>query len=241
MDFVEKLWSLLSKSSPDTGIRWSERVKNAIEIDLNNFEVTLVQQPVLFNTIDVFNFLYQLNENGFKRLPRDPSELLSNVFRFQSDNFKRNEPELLKNIPRNVSDGTTRTGKLTGQMKPETSVQSSVADRITGKATLDNIKLKITSKMFVLENELEKQKTELSANLFANAKDNISTLQQNSYAGFYGFFSEDVIEKFFGNYLPIFQSENGTMPKSQYQSRNFFVVFTSFAKFFLICTSSITK
>lgn len=229
MDFVEKLWSLLLKSSADTGIRWSEQVKNAIELDLNQFEVTLVQQPVLFNTIDVFNFLYQLNANGFKRLPRDPSELLSNVFRFQSDNFKRDEPELWRNMPQN--EGTTRTGKLTGQMKETTSLQGSVADQITSKLVLGNIKLKITTKMFILENELKKQKTELSANFFANPKQSISTLQQNSYAGFYGFVSEEVIQKFFGNYLPIFEPENGTVSKGQCHLSDFFS-FLDFLLFF---------
>lgn len=197
----------------EAGIKWSEQVEDAIDIDLSHFELILAEQPVLFNTTNIFDFLCQLNENGFKRLTRDPSDLLSNVYRFQNDSFKRNELELSTDMTPNAQGKHTSTGKLTAQMKRTNGGQKSSIDRQMAKVVLDKIKLKTSIKMFLLENELKKKKTELSANLFANPGTGTSNFQQNSYVGFYGFLSDEAVTKFFGTYLPMFEPDNGSSTK----------------------------
>lgn len=200
MDFLEKVRCLLSTSSCIEGFRWSEHVENAVEIDLCQFEKFLIVHSTLFETKDIFNFLCQLSANGFKRLPRIPSDILSNVYRFQHVNFMRNpsSDELSGEVLRAHENSETLS---TGDIEFVTGAKDSEKMEI-----LDAIELRTLMKLFAWHNQVKKPPAEISPHLFDRIGDAVSVLQQDEYAGYYGFYTDDLIQKFFGNYLPVFAS-----------------------------------
>lgn len=213
MNFVQILHSVVSEQNgPIVWSETSETAENIIKINLIALDNYLAENHSPFEIRTVHDFLRQLDQCGFKRLPSSSSDSI----RYQHEFFQKDRPELLSQIINTISSDASEKALLaTRRSEALVEEHRTLTDRCRMKAnytindkSLERIMVEMAVTMFQLDREMSKDRAEIPTEFYENPEQSESNLMRPDFAGYYGLVTDDAIKEFFGTFLPVYSSDN---------------------------------
>eukprot|EP00291_Cryptomonas_curvata_P020853 CAMPEP_0172169524 /NCGR_PEP_ID=MMETSP1050-20130122/10749_1 /TAXON_ID=233186 /ORGANISM="Cryptomonas curvata, Strain CCAP979/52" /LENGTH=211 /DNA_ID=CAMNT_0012840583 /DNA_START=257 /DNA_END=889 /DNA_ORIENTATION=- len=136
--FINKLLKMLSDPECADTIQYGSDGTTLLVVDSSLFATKVL--PRFFKHSNFASFVRQLNLYGFHKTTQDPD-----VCEFQHKHFRRDKPELLRNIKRKISTEKVDVSKAKGELDE---LLGSVAELKGRQAQFENA---------LLQKELEKQ------------------------------------------------------------------------------------
>lgn len=240
ISFPRKLW-LLVNSDEQGIVNWAPNGVNinldstALEEYLITSENIFQTRNVhnFMRQLLLYDFK-NISRSGRNTFADESSEL----YVFRNEFFKRDKPHLLENIVRVSSSISSKNGVSVDQWRvlhaPKTKfrkrcgMRTDACQQIVSKNShtrLQQARIRLRTLLsfkkldLMINNKVSScddgsggnVAIELPADLFENAADSASSFEQTDVAGYYGNIGRSSIQKFFGDYLPTYSNDDGTM------------------------------